>query len=193
MILSPYPNNSILVLMVEQVTFQTIFQFLQTAGILIGISYYIMTLRNAQKNRMTNLVFQSMQTRTSEYFKDVYDTVESLFGWKTAEEFNSQYNWRDTPELIVKRSLIQDKLSAWGLLLREGLISVDFIGRVFPPSYIIAWWELNEPIYQDTRKRTKNSEYLKDLELLYQAIKKRYPNVSSKDTIYYLDQTDTYE
>ena len=190
MILSSHHPNSFLILMVEQVTFQTIFQFLQTAGILIGISYYIMTLRNAQKNRMTNLVFQSMQTRTSEYFKDVYDTVESLFGWKTAEEFNKIYNWRETPEIIVKRNLIQDKLGAWGLLLRERLIDVDFIGRVFPPSYIIAWWELNEPIYQDTRRRTNNPEYLKDLELLYQAIKKKYPTVSSENTIYYPNQNE---
>jgi hypothetical protein len=31
--------------MVEQVTFQTIFQFLQTVGILVGVFYYIMTIR----------------------------------------------------------------------------------------------------------------------------------------------------
>jgi hypothetical protein len=34
--------------MVEQITFQTIFQFLQTAGILIGIGYHVTTLRNAR-------------------------------------------------------------------------------------------------------------------------------------------------
>ena len=30
--------------MVEQVAFQTVFQFLQTVGILVGVFYYIMTL-----------------------------------------------------------------------------------------------------------------------------------------------------
>ena len=171
-------------------TIEVVLDIIRTSGILVGIYYYLSILRNQQKNRMTNMVFQSMQTRSTEYFEDVYDVVEPLFGWKTVEEFNERYNWKTTPDIIVKRNSIQNKLSAWGLLLREGLISVDFIGRLFPPSYVITWWERNEPIYLDLRTRTNNPEYMKDLELLYQAFKKRYPNVSSKDTIYYLDETD---
>jgi hypothetical protein len=173
-----------------ELTIALVLDVVRTCGILVGIYYYLTILRNQEKNRMINMVFQSMQTRTSEYFEDVYDVVEPLFGWKTVEEFNELYNWKKTPEIIVKRSSIQNQLSAWGLLLREGLIDVDFIGRLYPPSYVITWWERNEPIYLDNRKRTNNPEYMKDLELLYQSLKKRYPNVSSKDTIYYLDETE---
>jgi hypothetical protein len=44
--------------MVEQVTFQTIFQFLQTVGILTAVYYYIMTLRNAERARQREMIFQ---------------------------------------------------------------------------------------------------------------------------------------
>jgi hypothetical protein len=37
--------------MVEQFTFQTVFQFLQTIGILVGVSYYVVSLRNQDRAR----------------------------------------------------------------------------------------------------------------------------------------------
>jgi hypothetical protein len=49
--------------MVEQVTFQIIFQFLQTVGILVGVYYYISTLRNSRKDRMADMVLQRWQER----------------------------------------------------------------------------------------------------------------------------------
>ncbi len=36
--------------MVEPVTFQILFQFLQTVGVLVGVFYYIMTIRTNQRN-----------------------------------------------------------------------------------------------------------------------------------------------
>ena len=41
--------------MVEQITFQTLFQFLQTVGILVGVFYYIMTIRANQRNQELTL------------------------------------------------------------------------------------------------------------------------------------------
>jgi len=175
--------------MVEQITFQTIFQFLQTAGILIGIGYYVTTLRNAQKNRMIDMVFQRMHTRTPEYFKDSLDVTPSMFDWETVDEFNRKYNWKTTPEIITKRKALEDKFTAWGMLLREGLIDVDFVARVFPPAFVMAWWDQNEPLYQDERKVTNFPEHYKDLEFLYNALKKRYPDIT-RNPIYLPDKTE---
>jgi hypothetical protein len=53
--------------MVEQITFQTIFQFLQTVGILVGVFYYIMTLRNSQRTQQ-----QQLETRQAQLFMQIF-------------------------------------------------------------------------------------------------------------------------
>ena len=160
--------------MVDQITFQTIFQFLQTAGLLVGIGYYVTTLRNAEKNRMKEMVFQRMQTRTPEYYLNIFESNPSLLEFETIEDYHSKYNWRTTPELLAKRYTIQSKLDAWGFLLKEGLIDLEFITQLHNPSFIVSWYEALEPIFVDNRKRG-NPESNKEFEYLYKAIKKRHP------------------
>ena len=169
-----------------EITYQMVLSILQTAGILVGIYYYVMTLRNAQKNRMIEMVFQRVQTRNPEYFKNIYDANPSLLEWDTVEEFHRKYNWRTTPNLIAKRGHIFAKLNAWGYLLREGLVDLEFLARHHNPSFIKYWWEENEPIFIDQRRRTNNPEAEKDFEFLYDEVKKKYPNVTG-DPLYHLE------
>ena len=60
---------------------------------------------------------------------DLYTSSPRNLEWKTVEEFHEKYNTKTTPELLAKRASIQDKLSAWGFLLREGLIDIESIVR----------------------------------------------------------------
>ena len=52
--------------MVEQVTFQILFQFLQTVGILVGVFYYIMTIRTNQRNQEISLKNQQLTLQSQE-------------------------------------------------------------------------------------------------------------------------------
>ena len=56
--------------MVEQVTFQTIFQFLQTVGILVGVFYYVLTIRANQRNQelARKAQEQALETRQTQLF-----------------------------------------------------------------------------------------------------------------------------
>ena len=56
--------------MVEPVTFQTIFQFLQTVGILVGVYYYITTIRVNQRNQELARNAQEHATETRQL--DIY-------------------------------------------------------------------------------------------------------------------------
>jgi hypothetical protein len=159
-----------------EITYQMILGTLQTAGLLVGIFYYIMTLRNAEKNRTKEMVFRRMQTRSPEYFLDLYNSTPSNFEWETVEEFHTKYNTNTTPELMAKRASIQDKLTAWGFLLREGMIDIEFIGRLHNPSFIQYWWESNKPVYMESRRIQNNPDLWTDFEFLYNAIMKKYPN-----------------
>jgi len=65
--------------MVEQVTFQTIFQFLQTLGILVGVFYYIMTIRTNQRNQEIAQKNQELQleSRNLQLFMQLYQQMSS--------------------------------------------------------------------------------------------------------------------
>ena len=54
--------------MVEQAAFQTVFQFLQTVGILVGVFYYVMTIRANQRNQRIQL-----ETRQAALFTQIYN------------------------------------------------------------------------------------------------------------------------
>ena len=53
--------------MLEKVTFQTIFQFIQTISIMVGIAYYLMILQNQQKSQKT-----ALETRQAQLFMPIY-------------------------------------------------------------------------------------------------------------------------
>jgi hypothetical protein len=171
------------------ITYQMMLSTLQTAGLLVGIFYYVTTLRNAQKNRMINLVFQRMQTRSPEYFRESLDINPSMWDWETVEEFHSKYNWKRTPNILAQRKSIEDRFTAWGMLLKEGLVSIEFVAKVFPPAFVMTWWERNEPLYQDERRVTNNPEHYEDLEYLYNALKRKYPEIT-RNPIYVIDKNE---
>jgi hypothetical protein len=175
--------------MIELESLQMIREIVTIFGVIAGVSYYIMTVRNAQKNRMIDMVFQRMHTRSAEYFKDSLDITPSTFDWETVEEFHRKYNWRKTPDIISKRAALADRFTAWGMLLRQGLIDIDFVAKVFPPAFVMVWWERNEPLYQEERKVTNFPEHYEDLEFLYNALKKKYPDIRRNPT-YELENTE---
>ena len=80
--------------MVEQVTFQTLFQFLQTVGILVGVYYYISTIRTNQRNQelTRKAQEQALETRQAQLlssFAGMTITSDSLF--------NAMMYWFDHP------------------------------------------------------------------------------------------------
>ena len=169
--------------MMFEFTYPMLLDTIRTVGILVGIFYYIDTLRNAEKNRTKEMVFRRMQTRSPDYFMNIYESSPENFEWKTVEEFYQKYNAATTPELLSKRSSIQDKLNAWGFMLKEDMVSIELIGRLHSPTFIKHWWESNEPIYLDSREKSGNPDFMADFEYLYNAIKKKYPNLQVEERI----------
>jgi len=159
-----------------EITYQMVLSTLQTIALIVGIYYYIMTLQNTRKSRMIEMVFQRTQTRTPEYFEDINAVSPMMTGWDTVDEFYEKFNVEKTPELMAKRSSINSNLSAWGYLLREGLVDVDFVCRFNTPIWIIRWYEIQEPLFHRNRS-LHNPENMKDFEFLYRAVKEKYPHL----------------
>ncbi|MHA2380845.1 MAG: DUF4760 domain-containing protein [Candidatus Thorarchaeota archaeon] len=163
--------------MIELETLQMIREIVTIFGVIAGVSYYVLTVRNAQKNRMVEFVFQRMHERNPEYMRTSREVEQMGYGWSTVEEFYEKYNYLETPELTAKRNSIVGRLNAWGFLLKEGLIELDFISRLHTPSFIISMWERNEPLFLDFRERANDPTIQQDFEYLYNAVKRKYPDI----------------
>jgi len=71
---------------IEQLTFQTVFQFPKTVGILVSVFYYITTIRANQRNQQLQL-----ETRETQLFMQIYqqlNSAESMATW--AEVMNME-------------------------------------------------------------------------------------------------------
>jgi hypothetical protein len=126
---------------------------------------------------MVEFVFQRVHERDPEYQKMARDVQQMGYGWNTVEEYYEKYHYLETPELTAKRNTMIGRLNAWGFLLKEGLIELDFISRLHTPSYIITMWERNEPLLLDTRERANDPTIQQDFEYLYKAVKTRHPEI----------------
>ena len=120
------------------VSYQMVLSTLQTAGILVGISYYILTLKNQQKNQELTLKSQKQAEETRK-IQLIYEVNQYMREPKTNQRFNNVMNmeWTDYEDFMSKYGiennpdLAEDRLSLWrmtnfsGLLVRDGLIDIS--------------------------------------------------------------------
>ena len=142
-----------------EITYQMVLSTLQTAGILVGIFYYIMTLRNQQKNRE-----QSEETRKIQLLLRMSENIAERSGagvdyseimamqWDNYDDFISKYGVENNPDSYRKRMRIWRQMDVNGLLVRDELIDaraiVDYIGY----GQLFMWRKFKD-IIEESRRR----------------------------------------
>jgi hypothetical protein len=162
--------------MVEQVTFQTIFQFLQTVGILTAVFYYIMTLRNVERARQRETIFQRIQSFDLPYarawgdvmFKDV----------STPEKWYEAYDPNENPETWANMAFLQNRYQSLGVMLREKIVDPDLLFQMFNPGSIITAWEHYRDNILARRKSRNQPALFEGFEYLAEEARKRYPEIT---------------
>ena len=129
---------------------------LQTTGILVGISYYILTLRNQQKSQK-----HAEDTRQATLFMNIFK--ELLTGseimylimdmeYDDFEDFEHKYGRDNNPEannMITEHMLLMEGI---GVIVREGYVSVRLVALLTSGLVRIGWEKLRDYIYE-MRKR----------------------------------------
>ena len=138
--------------MVEAITFQTIFQFLQTAGLLIGITYYIMNLRNQEKARKIQ-TFLSIFNRMSN--KETVKDINELMGmnWTDYNDFEMKYGSDVNPENRNLRYSYWTLMDGMGYLVKKGLIDEETIFSLNTNDGNIWLWDKQQSVIREIRKR----------------------------------------
>jgi hypothetical protein len=158
--------------MVDAQTLTTMF-----GGIGVGVAaiYYVMMIRNNEKQRKRDFVFQKLQAPLQ--FYEAYGTLLYTRDWKTYEEFREKYYWKT--DLMPKLWFVLNHFNALGLLIKEGLATPEQIFQQYLPLSIINIYEKYRPEIVVARytvsMEVHNPDAWGGLELLYGEAKRLYP------------------
>jgi hypothetical protein len=152
-----------------EVTYQMVLSTLQTVALVVGISYYIMVLRNQQKShkhaedtRKIQLLHEINQFATDPNlpWKEMMDME-----WDDYEDFISKYGFDNNPDHYTGMIRIWRNLNLYGLLIDEGLIDISTYVRVTGVLISVLWKKFGAVI-EEMRRVQDNPEHLIGMEIL---------------------------
>jgi len=112
--------------MMVELTYPVILDTIRTAGILIGIFYYVMTLRNTYRNRQATLFSSFMREMDTVDFRRRWREVRyDEMTLKSPEEVVDI--WYEKPESGDDVMSLISFFSHMGWLVESGLLSIDAV------------------------------------------------------------------
>jgi len=138
------------------------------AGVLIGVAYYILDMRNQVKMRQTDLTMRLYTSWVSEEMTEPFLKVWNL-EFTDYEDFKKKYGTylSDNPENAAVLSVLNSFLTL-GLLLQKKLVDPEILTHL-PVSMT---WNKIKPIVHGVRKQFNDPNMYEEFEYLYNEVKK---------------------
>jgi len=141
------------------------------AGILVGVAYYILDMRNQTKVRQTDLVVNLYSVFATEEFQKEMFTLMTDTEIKDYNTFRKKYAVNAPPTGLFFEEV--------GVLLSRKLADIGLISNLFGP-LAMGLWEKSKPITEDARKQLNSPGFGSGFEYLYNEMKKRKQQRASK-------------
>jgi len=144
-------------------------------GVIAGFSYYVLTVRNAQRNQRLQL-----ETRQAQLFMPIYSTYQSedhikavseisRWEWEDYDDFLAKYGEEANPEAYMMYRKIFGFLEGLGVLVRRGLIDPSLVDDLMS-GLVISYWEKFEPIFVERRRHLNWPQVAEQIEYLYHQV-----------------------
>jgi hypothetical protein len=158
-----------------EITYQMVLSTLQTAGLLVGIFYYVMTLRNQRKNQEL-----ALETRQAQLFMNIYDrrvnnpefdALQHKIGalrWKDWDEYQALFDYTnpETRDNHLAMSTIMYFYEGVGVLVKLNLVDIRLIAQLMGGG-VLGFWEKVESIAEEAREHWYGPGFLVETEYLY--------------------------
>ena len=135
------------------------------AGVLVGVVYYILDMRNQARTRQTDLVMRLYSTYGSKDLQEAWATVREL-EFKDYDDFIKKYGWS------AAMSEVCLFFEGVGVLLHKKLVDISMLDDLFTGP-IKMTWEKMKPMIEGHRRQKKYPQFYEWLEYLYNEMKKR--------------------
>ena len=155
--------------MMAEITYQMVLSTVQTAGILVGIAYYIMTLNYTRRNQE-----QTLKTRHATIYNQLMGPIVTPIGIKNLlllqeTPFSNYEEWSKltsrNPEYNEAWIWMCNIYESAGINLIEGVANIDYFAR-HNPWWSADFWRQYKPIIYEMRKNRprfyQNMEYAMD-------------------------------
>lgn len=142
-----------------------------SAGVLVGVVYYILEMKHQTKVRQTDLVMRLFSTFGSKEFQDAWTRIESS-EFKNYGEYVKKYGTGDYVECATFFEGI-------GILLQKKLIDINLVDALFsvPLKFM---YERMKPIIEDNREQFHDPRVFEHFQYLYNEMKKREQKLQTK-------------
>jgi len=146
------------------------------AGVLVGVIYYILDLRNQAKLRQTDMVMRLYGTFGTPEFQKVYQHIVSL----GIEDF-ADYMKKHEADIEFRGAMysIGTFFEGVGVLAKRKLVDMDLVDDLFSTA-IKQTWERSVSFVKGQRERRKSPAIGEWFEYLYNEMKKREQQLASK-------------
>jgi len=166
--------------MVDLAMLQVVRDLVAIFGVIAGFTYYVMTVRNTQKNQQLQL-----ETRQAQLFMNLYETwrspdfrkrqnwINRVLEYEDREDFWEKYGPVTNPDAFASWASIAAYYEGIGVLVERGLIDINLVYDLLHVSIIRAWEKMS-PEFKEARESEDGHPKLWDsFEYLYHEIKKR--------------------
>ena len=173
-----------------EITLPIVLQILQTVGILVGIVYYLIIMRNSQRTRESTLESQelarnaqeqALETRQAMMFMQIYNEshndpsfIEALqrtyeFDIHTYEDWIRIQENEDNRLALSRIGLFYEGV---GVLVKEGYVSIRLVALLMT-IMTRSWWEkIYKPWIEEGREKTNLHRWHSEGEYLYNELMK---------------------
>jgi len=148
------------------------------AGVLVGVVFTVMELRNLVKQRQTDLVtrLSSDIALDREALEAFVDIVEAEF--EDYDDFVRRYGKLVSKNQVPMSFMMMGNFyEQIGVLLRNKLIDASLVDQLFAVSIA---WEKMKPVVEGMRKEFRDPLFFEWFEYLYNEMKKREQQQVSK-------------
>ena len=170
-----------------EITYQMLLSTIQTAGLLVGIFYYIMTLKNQQRNQELSLKAQqqTLETRQAQLFMGIYNqTVSSDYvsartkvarlDYSNFNDFMKIYDPDLSPEAKENYEALDYMISFYeglGVLVKEGLAPIRYVALLMA-GITRRLWEKLGLVITEIREYNNQPRIASEWEYLYNELMK---------------------
>lgn len=160
-----------------EITYQMVLSTIQTVGLLVGISYYILSLRNQNRARKTQLYLQMINKFSEPDYLEALGKLNDL-EWSTAEDFIE--DWR-APEGRMTIRTLGNWYEGLGVLVKENLLDMRVVALLVT-GLVIQFWDKFIPVIDEVREALEWPRFYIEAEYLYDQLKsyiKEHPEIQT--------------
>ena len=161
--------------MVDLAEIQAAYYMVAATGVLVAAVYYVLNMRATLQTRQADILQRHVQISASQEFMDAWHDVVFNQKYLNYEEWSRYYGPYVNSETYSNFTALLQYHEILGGLVRENLVSMELVERIWQPIHLICTWDRVEPIIKDWRVKYRDDSIYENFEFLFNKYMERNP------------------